>query len=184
MWSRRGGALAPLPTSPNRLKPDVRGGASAPPLCRRIRLTQAKSLHTAPIPSARCLSWPDPVTPPCRSDHQTSMLHGPWRAAQTRRPRPHSWSKASAGQAGLPSASCAPEPVAREPETSTSIAQPGHPHGATGASCAEVNNTSRTRVLHTCYWPYSVGGFTKAITCMQRFAPCERKSSVVCILRP
>ena len=64
--------------------PDVRGGASAPPLCLRIRLTQAKSLHTAPIPSARCLSWPEPVTPPCRSDHQTSMLHGPWRAAQTR----------------------------------------------------------------------------------------------------
>ena len=36
--------------------------------------------------------------------------------------------------------------------------------GPTSASCAEVNNTSRTRVLHTRYWPYSVSRFTKAIT--------------------
>eukprot|EP00964_Phaeocystis_antarctica_P026926 scaffold15153_cov34-Phaeocystis_antarctica.AAC.1 len=52
------------------------------------------------------------------------------------------------------------------------------------ASFAEVNNASRTRVLHTRYWPYSVGRFTKATTCMQGLAPCERKSSVVRILRP
>ena len=76
------------------------------------------------------------------------------------------------------------DPVAREPASSTSIAQSDHPHGPTSASCAEVNNTSRTRVLHTRYWPYSVSRFTKATTCMQRFAPCEQKSSVVCILRP
>ena len=165
-------------------KPDVRDGASAPPLCLRIRLTQAKPLHTVPIPTAQCLPWPHPVTPPCHGDHQTSMSHAPRRADQTRRSRPQSWSKALAGQGSPPSTFCSPDPVAREPASSTSIAQSDHPHGPTSASCAEVNNTSRTRVLHTRYWPYSVSRFTKAITCMQRFAPCERKSSVVCILRP
>ena len=186
---RKGGALAPLPTSPNiddlayRRKPDVRDGASAPPLCLRIRLTQAKPLHTVPIPSTVSLMAGPGHTAMPRGD-QTSMSHAPRRAGQTRRSRPHSWSKALAGQASPPSTFCSSDPVAREPASSTSIAQSDHPHGPTSASSAEVNNTSRTRVLHTRYWLYSVGRFTKAITCMQRFATCEQKSSVMCILRP
>jgi hypothetical protein len=108
---RKGGALAPLPTSPNiddiglRRKPDVRDGASAPPLCLRIRLTQAKPLHTVPIPSTASLMAGSGHTAMPRGD-QTSMSHAPRRAGQTRRSRPHSWSKALAGQASPPSTFC------------------------------------------------------------------------------
>jgi len=76
-------------------------------------------------------------------------------------PTLRSTNKALAGQASPSSASVSPEPGVREPASATSIVQSDHPHGPTSASFAEVNNTSRTRVLHiaACTKPLQGSGF-------------------------
>ena len=148
-------------------------GVYAPPLRFHIRFKQAKSIHTVQAPTAQSLTCLDPATLPCRGNHQTSMPHGHGELPK------HVDRSHKAGARPLPARqvrrqpSASPEPVACEPALATSFVQSDHPHGPTSTSFEEVDNTSRTRVLHTRCWPYSVGRFTKATTCMQRPAPCE-----------